>query len=144
VERPVRKLAPATSRDIPAGFQAWLKKPREHLQLDKPVYVVGGFAGCARFVATALRLRERRRETGATPLKVTLFQGSITDISEGDSYAVPVLLGAPLRGADGALDTVMDGAIQRHLDQRKGEAIVAVKGGRLSGDYVILETVGDI
>jgi hypothetical protein len=34
--------------------------------------------------------------------------------------------------------------VQRHLDQRKGEAIVAVKGGRLSGDYVILETVGDI
>jgi hypothetical protein len=91
-----------------------------------------------------LQLRDQQRETGATPLKVMLFQGSITDVPEVDSYAVSVLRGAPLRGADGALDAAMDGAIQRHLERQKDNDIVSVKSGRLPGDYVILQTVGDL
>ena len=90
------------------------------------------------------RLRDQERAKGITPLRVLLFQGSITDAPEVDSYAVSVLRGAPLRGADGALDAAMDGAIRRHLEQQKRESIVAVKGGWLPGDYVILQTVGDL
>jgi hypothetical protein len=99
-----------------------------------------------------LWLRDARRQTGETPLKVMLFQGSIADVPDVDSYTVSMLRGAPLRGADGALDTVMDGAIRRHLEQQANKEtvaevaseIVAVKSGRLPGDYVILQTLGDL
>jgi SLOG cluster2/CHAT domain len=91
-----------------------------------------------------LRLRDRQRATGAAPLKVMLFRGSIIDVPDVDSYAVPLLRGAPLRGADGALDAAMDGAIRRHLERQTNKDIVSVKSGRLPGDYVILQTVGDL
>ena len=91
-----------------------------------------------------LRLREERRGKGTAPLKVMLYRGSISAVPDVDSYAVLVLRGAPLRGADGALDAATDGAIQRHLEQQRDDALVAVGGGRLSGDWVILQTAGDL
>ena len=91
-----------------------------------------------------LRLRDRQRATGTAPLKVMLFRGSIIDVPDVDSYAVPLLRGAPLRGADGALDGAMDGAIRRHLERETKKDVVSVKSGRLPGDYVILQTVGDL
>lgn len=77
-----------------------------------------------------------------------LFNGSITEAPDVDSYAVPVLLGAHLRGADGALDAALDGAIQRNLEQQteeqEFEGVIPVAGGRLPGDYVILQSIGDL
>lgn len=94
--------------------------------------------------------RKKERKEGLTPLKIVLFHGSITEVPNVDSYAVPVLAGASLRGADGALDTAMNGAIRLHLEELgrfpnpPRTSMVPIAGGQLPGDYVILQNIGDI
>ncbi len=90
------------------------------------------------------QLAARRSDEGSAPLKLALFNGSITDALNVEAYGVLVLESAKLRGADGALDTLLDGAIQRWLEAEAPEHIIRVKANRLMGDYVIVHLLGSL
>lgn len=80
----------------------------------------------------------------SAPLKVALFNGSITDVLDVEAYGILVLSSAKLRGADGALDERLQGAIHRRLETKTPERIISVKSERLTGDYVLLNLLGEL
>ncbi len=81
-------------------------------------------------------------------LQISLFNGPLEEALDIEAYAVWVLGSATLRGADGALDTKMEGGLRRALeegekDTTKRNPILPTHSDQLFGDYVILQQMGD-
>ncbi|MBU6300812.1 MAG: CHAT domain-containing protein [Verrucomicrobia bacterium] len=90
------------------------------------------------------RLADRETQQEDAPAQVSLFNGSITEVLDTEAYAVLVLGSARLRGADGALDERLGGALGRHLNSGQRENFLAIQDDRLAGSYIIPKTIGDL
>ncbi|MDF1813695.1 MAG: CHAT domain-containing protein [Verrucomicrobiales bacterium] len=82
--------------------------------------------------------QEEERDNNA-PLNVSLFNGSITDVLNVESYGSLILRSDKLRGADGALDQHVQGEIRKRLISQEPETIIKVNSDQLEGDYIFVD-----
>lgn len=94
-------------------------------------------------------LNQAVRKVCPQKLRISLFNGSITDVMDVDGYGIMVLKGAALRGADGALDDRLEGGLSRFLERHNSDSsgrppALHVRHERLVGDWVLTEVIGSL
>ncbi|MDF1811090.1 MAG: CHAT domain-containing protein [Verrucomicrobiales bacterium] len=89
-------------------------------------------------------MAEVARKDRTQNFQLSLFNGAISDMTDIDAYGVLYMTGAALRGADGALDDTMNGALSDYLKSELRNGAVPVSNDSLSGDWVIMHELGDI
>ncbi|RFC41724.1 MAG: CHAT domain-containing protein [Verrucomicrobia bacterium] len=74
-------------------------------------------------------------------MNIALFNGSFIDVPDTEAYAVIMLKGARLRGADAALNEKVPGLLQKSLGSQASDRAQAlpITSNELTGDFVLLQ-----